>query len=185
VTSFSLEEIMRGTRYHEAGHAVAAYHHGYPITGVTVTDAECIVSYRTPNPGSEFYSWVDLWREACITMAGLLADQRAMFGEMRPESWADFLANAEAELEVVEEGEEWLRGDHSDLLQLLQQMSADPKETKREELYRIVVEDSQQLVSDHWTEIEAVARALEQKSTLEGSGVILIIEQASRKEERT
>jgi hypothetical protein len=34
-------------------------------------------------------------------------------------------------------------------------------------------------------EFEAVARALEQKRTLEGPEVILIIEQASRKEERT
>jgi ATP-dependent Zn protease len=81
---FSLEELMRITRYHEAGHAVAAYHHGYPINGVSVTDAECIINYRTPNPSSVFYGWADLWREACITMAGLLADQRAMWGEMRP-----------------------------------------------------------------------------------------------------
>ena len=81
---FSLEELMRITRYHEAGHAVAAYHHGYPINGVSVTDAECTINYRTPNPSSMFYGWADLWREACITMAGLLADQRAMWGEMRP-----------------------------------------------------------------------------------------------------
>jgi hypothetical protein len=84
VTPFSLEEIMRGTRYHEAGHAIAAYHHGYPITGVRVTDAECITNYRSRYPSPEFGGWAELWREACITMAGLLADQRAMWGEMRP-----------------------------------------------------------------------------------------------------
>ena len=98
--------------------------------------------------------------------------------------WAEFLAEAEAELEVVEEGEDWLRGDHSDLLRLLRQMSADWTGREPEESYQIVVEDSQQLVMDHWTEIEALAHALEQKSTLEGPEVIRIIEQAIRKEER-
>jgi hypothetical protein len=64
-------------------------------------------------------------------------------------------------------------------------MSADSKERKLEELYQIVVDDSRQLITDHWAEIEAVARALEQKSTLEGPDIILVIEQACRKEERT
>jgi hypothetical protein len=38
---------------------------------------------------------------------------------------------------------------------------------------------------DHWTEIEALALALEQKGTLEGPEVIRIIEQASQNEEQT
>jgi hypothetical protein len=112
MTPFSLEEIMRVTRYHEAGHAVAAYHHGYLITGVTVSDEVCKTYFRRPI----FDGWADSWREACVTMAGSLADQCAMWGEMRPVLWAEFLAEAEAELEVVEDGEDWLRGDHSDLL---------------------------------------------------------------------
>lgn len=51
--------------------------------------------------------------------------------------------------------------------------------------YRIVVEDSRRLATDHWIEIEALARALEQKGTLEGPEIISIIEQASRNEEQT
>jgi hypothetical protein len=176
---------MRGTRYHEAGHAVAAYHHGYPITGVTVTDAEWITNYRTPYPSSELGGWAELWREACITLAGLLADQRAMWGEIRPETWVEFLAKAEAQLELVEEGEDWLRGDHSDLLQILRRMSADRVDRELEESYRIVVEDSRRLVTDHWTQIEAVAYALEQKGNLEGLELTSIIEQASRTQECT
>jgi hypothetical protein len=185
VTPLSLEEIMGVTRYHEAGHAVAAYDYGYPITRVTVTDAECIAIHRSMYPSPEVGGWAELWREACITLAGLLADQRAMWGEMRPAPWAEFLAEAEAELEVVEDGEEWLRGDYSNLLELLQQMSADWTGKEPEESYRMVVEDSRQLVMDHWTEIEAVALALEQKGTLEGPEVMRIIEQASLNEEQT
>jgi hypothetical protein len=170
------EEVMRGTRYHEAGHAIAAYYHGYSITRVITTDDEWITYYRrTPGDG-----WADSWREACVIMAGQLADQRACWGEMRPEPWAKFLAEAETELELVGDGEDWLRGDYSDLLQLLRQMGNDPMGDGPEDSYRIVVEDSQQLVSGHWTEIEAVARALEQKSTLDGPEVVLIIERASR-----
>src|SRR5215212_1248219 len=125
MTQFSLEEIMRGTRYHEAGHAVAAYHHGFPITSVSVTDAECITNYRTKYPNSEFRGWADLWREACVTMVGPLADQRAMWGEMRPEPWAEFLAflgDAEMVLEAEVYDDDLPPDDHSTLLQLLQQM---------------------------------------------------------------
>jgi hypothetical protein len=181
MTPFSLEEIMRVTRYHEAGHAVAAYHHGYLITGVTVSDEVCKTYFRRPI----FDGWADSWREACVTMAGSLAAQCAMWGEMRPVLWAEFLAEAEAELEVVEDSEDWLRGDRSDLLQLLRQMSSEGMDMDLEGSYRIVEEDSRQLVTDHWVEIEAVAGALEQKGTLEGPEVIRIIEQASQNEEQT
>jgi len=176
MTSYSWTEIMRGTRYHEAGHAVAAYYHGYAITRVIATDEQWITYYRRP----AFGGWADSWREACIIMAGQLADQRASWGKMRPEPWADFLENAEAALEALDYGEEWMRCDHTDLLQLLRQMGEVQLGTEPAASYRIVVEDSQQLVSDHWTEIEAVARALEQKSTLDGPEVVLIIERASR-----
>jgi hypothetical protein len=177
MTPFSLEEIMRGTRYHQAGHAVAAYHHGYRITGVTVGDEECRTYFGRPI----FDGWADKWREACVTMAGPLADQRALWGEMRPEPWTEFLAEAEEELEVVEDGEEWLRGDHSDLLQLLRRMGEDPTmDTGPEESYRIVLEDSRALVNEFWAEIEAVARALEEKDTLGGPEVVRIIEQTRK-----
>ena len=181
MTPFSLEEIIRGTRYHEAGHAVASYHHGFSLTRVRVTDAECITSYRTKHPNSEFRGWTDLWREACVTMAGPLADQRALWGEMRPEPWTEFLAEAEQELESVEDGEEWLRSDHSDLLQLLRRMGGDPTmDAGPEESYRIVLEDSRALVNEFWAEIEAVARALEEKDTLGGPEVVRSIEQTTK-----
>jgi hypothetical protein len=169
---------MRGTRYHEAGHDVAAYHHGYLITGVTVTDTECVATYRSPYPSPEFGGWGELWREACITMAGLLADQRAMWGEMRPEPCANFLADAkeavesEAELHV----DDLPPDDHSTLLRLLRQMGDGSMGDDPAKYYRLVVESSGQLVSDHWTEIDAVARALEQNAMLDGPEVVRIIE---------
>jgi hypothetical protein len=178
VTPFTLEEIMRGTRYHEAGHAVAVYYHGYLITGVSVSDGTFITNYRA----KALDGWTDQWRVACITMAGMLADQRAMWGEMSPEPWATFLADAEEAVEAEAEfyGDDVPRDDRSVLLHLFGQMADDPVGDDPAESYRIVVEDSRQLVTDHWTEIEAVARALEQKGTLDGPEVTRIIERARR-----
>jgi hypothetical protein len=92
---------MKGARYHEAAHAVAAYHNGYKITGIIATDDEWITNYRGP----VFGGWAESWREACVTMAGQLADQRASWGEMRPQPWAEFLAEAEEEREQQEWGD--------------------------------------------------------------------------------
>ena len=180
MTVFSLEELMRIIRYHEAGHAIAAYHHGCLITRVSVTDAEYITDYRSP----AFGGWVELWGEACITMAGILAEQLAMYGEVSPEEpWADilaFLGDEEEALEAEVYYHDLLDDDHSTLVRLLQQMGNDPMGDDPAEYYRIVVMDSRQLVTDHWTEIDAVARALEQKHTLDGQEVVRIIERTMR-----
>jgi hypothetical protein len=111
-------------------------------------------------------------------MAGMLADQRAMFGEVRPEPWADVLAflGDEEALEAEVYDDDLPPDDHSTLLRLLQQMGDDPVGDDLEESYRIVVEDSRQLVTDHWSEIDAVARALEQNAIIDGPEVVRIIE---------
>ena len=62
-------------------------------------------------------------------------------------------------------------------------MSVDGMDMDLEGSYRIVEEDSRQLVTDHWVEIEAVTGALEQKGALDGPEVMLILEQASRSDE--
>jgi hypothetical protein len=113
-------------------------------------------------------------------MAGLLAEQQAMFGEMRPEPWADFLADAQEALEAEVYDDDLPPDDHSTLLRLLRQMCNDPMGDDPAEYYRIVVEDSRHLVTDHWAEIEAVAHALETKGALDGPEVTLIIERAKR-----
>ncbi len=171
MTPYDWAKLMRGTRYHEAGHAVAAYLHGYEITRVTVTDEEYMTNYRRLALGG----WAESWREACVTMAGQLADQCASWGEMRPRPWAEFLAEAETGLEELVYDEE-MRTDDTDLLLLLREMSADPVGDDLEESYRIVVEETRQLVSEHWTEIEAVACALEEKKILDGPEVVRLIE---------
>lgn len=159
---------IRGTRYHEAGHAV--------------TDQGGRTEYLHPEPDGWANGWADAWREACITMAGPLAGQRAVWGEMRPESWDEFLWEAEERLQLIESGFDWLRGtDHCELLPLLYQMGDDPEMgAEPEESYRIVVEHSGQLVTRLWAEIEAVARALEEYNTLDGTEVVRIIEQTTR-----
>jgi hypothetical protein len=101
---------------------------------------------------------------------------------MRPQSWDEFLWEAEERLQLIESGFDWLRGtDHCELLPLLYQMGDDPEMGAEPEVsYRIVVEHSGQLVTRLWAEIEAVARALEEYGTLDGTEVVRIIEQTIR-----
>jgi len=178
VTPFSLEEYMRGIRYHEAGHAVAAHYHWCELTRVTATYEEARIEYLCSEPGGYF----DSWRRACITMAGPLAGQRASWGEMSREPWDIFLWEAEEDQESVEIGFDELRGsDHIDLLQLLYKMGEDPDfGAGPEESYWIVVRDSRRLVTSQWAAIEAVARALEEHDTLDGPEAVRIINQTSR-----
>ncbi len=159
------------TRYHEAGHAVVAYHFGYTITRVIATDKEWMTNYKCP----VFGDGAEACRQACVIMAGQFAEERANWGEMRPEPWAKFLDDAEMALENFVSDED-LRCDRSDLFQLLQEMCADPVDDDLEEAYRMVVEETRQLVIEHWPEIEAVARALEQKKILDGPEVVRLIE---------
>jgi hypothetical protein len=175
---FSLEEIMRGTRYHEAGHAVAAHYHWYDLTRVIATYEEARIEYLCSEPGGYF----DSWRRACITMAGPLAGQRALCGEMSTEPWDIFLWNAEDDLELVEIGFDPLDGsDDSKLLQWLYKMGEDPDfGAEPEESYWIVVRDCRRLVASQWPAIEAVARALEEHDTLDGPEAVRIINQTSR-----
>jgi hypothetical protein len=114
-------------------------------------------------------------------MAGQLADQRASWGELRPESWEKFREEAEVVRELVEiEGDDEARGDHLDLLEHLEEMASDPGEGSLEDCYREVVENASRLVSEHWPEIEAVASSLEQCGTLSGKGATEIIERVVR-----
>src|SRR5919107_6348410 len=114
---------IRGARYHEAGHAVAAHYHWCELTRVIATYEKARIEYLCSEPGGYF----DSWRRACITMAGPLAGQRALCGEMSTEPWDIFLWNAEDDLELVEIGFDPLDGsDDSKLLQWLYKMGEDP-----------------------------------------------------------
>ena len=154
---------MRGARYHEAGHAVAAYHHGYTITAVVATDEEWGTNWRRPDLGGP----VDAWRDACVTLAGQFADHVAAWGEMRPEPWEEFVGDAETVREMVEYGDEDARDDHLAILEHLEEMASYSGDSL-EACYLEVVEDTRKLVSEHWAEIEAVARALERTGILDG-----------------
>jgi hypothetical protein len=164
-----LEKIMEGARYHEAGHAVAAYYNGFTVTGVTATPEETITNWRCPYPST----WADSWRRACVTMAGQLADQQASWGEIRPESWEEFRQAAEDALEAFDYGDEDALDDHVEILEDLERMSDEPGES-----YRSVVRDARALVSEHWGEIAAVARGLERTGHLDGPEFVRIMEEA-------
>ncbi len=165
-----LEKIMEGARHHEAGHAVAAYYNGFAVTGVAATPEETITNWRGPYPST----WTDSWRRACVTMAGQFADQQASWGEIRPESWEEFRDDAEETLEMIEYGEAE-PDDHTGVLEDLERMSDEPGES-----YRIVVRDARALVSEHWGEIAAVARALERTGHLDGAEFVRIMEGVSK-----
>jgi hypothetical protein len=170
------DEAMRGARYHEAGHAVAAYHHGYTIKGVTVTEEEWRADYRR----SAFGGPSEHRRDACVTLTGQFADMLAGWGEIRPEPWGEFLEGAEVSREEVEAGYDGLPDDHLSVLKSLEALSADPYEKgSLEDLYNEVVADARELVSEHWSEVEAVVRALERNGRLDGADVVKIIESAS------
>ncbi len=172
-------EVMRGARYHEAGHAVAAYRNGYEVTGITATDEDWSTNWRRRVGGG----YADAWREACVTLAGQLADQRAVWGEMRPQTWEEFSAEAEEILEELEaSGEDAAEGVmSSDVVELLDalEVMASSYGDPLDECYRSVVEDTRRLVSDNWGQIGAVARALEQTGTLDGAEVVRVIEGAA------
>lgn len=170
----SWEKIMRGARYHEAGHAVVAYFNGYEITGITVTDEEWITNFRRPFTSGS----ADAWRKACTTLAGWFADTRIGWGAVRPQTWREFLKDALYGRREAEYGDEGLLGDQTDLLEELEEMACYDGITPRE-CYQQVVEDTRRLVSEHWAEIEALARALEQNGHLDGPEAVRIIEQTS------
>jgi hypothetical protein len=164
---------MKGARYHEAAHAVAAYYHGWSVIRVIATQEEWRTDYQRP----AFGGWSESWRSACVTLAGWFADQRASWGDIRPEPWAEFLCSAMEERQLRDEGEEWLYGDHGQLLDELEEMAAYPHAGTLEECYREVVEDTRELVSGHWRKIEAVADALERSGVLGGPEVVRVIEE--------
>ena len=170
---------MRGARYHEAGHAVAAHHHGYTINSITATDEEWYTYWSRDHYGGP----TDAWREACVTLAGQFADDVAYWEEMRPEPWEEFLGEAEAVRELVEYGDEDMRDDHLYLLEHLEEMV--PYSSWGDSLeacYRQVVEDARQLLTEYWSEVEAVARALEPTGTLDGAGFLRAVQEGARRE---
>jgi hypothetical protein len=173
------KKSMKGARYHEAGHAVAAYHHGYTIKSVTATADEWCTNWSRPAFGGR----ADAWRNACVTLAGQLADHVAAWREMRPEPWEVFLADAEVVRELVEEGEEDARDDHLALLEILEEMVAYYSwGDNLEACYRTVVEDTRGLLSEYWSEVEAVARALEPTGTLDGAAFERVVQEGAARE---
>jgi hypothetical protein len=73
--------------------------------------------------------------------------------------------------ELVEDGDEDARDDHLWLLEILEEMVAYHSwGDTLEACYRQVVEDTRRLLSEYWSEVEAVARALEPTGTLDGAG---------------
>lgn len=173
------EKSMKEARYHEAGHAVAAHHNGYTIKSVTATADEWCTNWSRPAFGGP----ADAWRDACVTLSGQLADHVAAWGEMRPEPWEEFMGVAEEVRELEEEGDEYARDDHLELLEVLEEMVAYSSwGDTLEACYYEVVQDTRRLLSEYWSEVEAVARALELTGTLDGAAFMRAIQEGVTRE---
>jgi hypothetical protein len=102
---------------------------------------------------------------------------------MRPEPWEEFLGEAEAARELVEAGDEDERGDHLALLEHLEEMASYSSwGDSLEECYLVVVKDTRWLLSEYWSEVEAVARALEPTGTLDAAAFLRAVQDGAARE---
>jgi hypothetical protein len=143
---------------------------------VTATDEVQLALYRCPLPRTH----ADFWREACIILSGKFAEHMALWGEVRPQPWEEFLSDAELIREDPGAYEDLGNCDDVQLLEALEGMYATQYLGKYdlEGLYDQTVEEVRVMVSEDWSEIEAVASALESTGHLDGPEVEEIIEGA-------
>lgn len=140
---------------------------GFSLQYVSADESYCAAK----GPVSSGYA--DHWRSAMYTLAGRFAEQLEIWGEIRPDSWEVFWADAQIEAE-----DEFVRGDTFDLMEDLYGMG-DP-----EEEYTVVVSDTEETVRELWPEITAVGEILVERGRLEGDEVARIFERAREPQER-
>jgi hypothetical protein len=167
-------EIDRmASRYREAGHAVIAYReHWYTIKSVTATDEVQLALYGSPFPST----FADFWREASIILSGKFAEHIAVWGEVLPQPWEEFLSDVEPIREDEGLYDDMANIDDMQLLEAVEGMYATQLgKDDLEDLYDNLVEETRVMVSEDWSEIEAVACALESTGYLDGPEVVKII----------
>jgi hypothetical protein len=81
----------------------------------------------------------------------------------------------------VEAGDEDARDDHLALLEHLEDLSTSWRKSL-EVCYREVVKDTRELLSDYWSEVEAVARALEPTGTLDAATFLRAVQEGAARE---
>lgn len=178
---FNREEIRADICYHEAAHAVFAYHARLPIRRVFVTEeleAIC-VTYRLPKPYP---------RQGVELAAVYLAGEHALWrrrGQPRPRvTFDDFAVGAEVEAKGFADGLDAYAGDYAGALELVQLAANDPGNPWGgiEGCYEAACRIAASNVVRWWDEISAVAERLREVGCLEGDECIALIEGAARGE---
>jgi len=173
------EQIRGGLCYHEAAHAVFAYHVRLPILHVVVTEeleAICVTS-RLPKPYP--HQGIEL---AAIYLAGEHALWKQCGQEVPHMPFNEFVVVAGTEAEDLANGLDGHAGDHAGALELVQVAANNPAsgwggiEGCYEEAYRIAASK----VGLWWDEITVVAEELREISNLDGTECAALIEEVAR-----
>jgi hypothetical protein len=173
-------EVLRGRCYHEAAHAIFAYHDEVEIDEVWASDERGGCSlYR-----AELYKRYEPWGYARFCLAGAYATYIAETLEHpKPEQLS--LSQLREDAQKVPEGDAW------QALVTLEHYArtADCPFGSIEDAHTALVEDLRVQVEDHWDELEAIAFELwarywesgKKLGRLGGGEVVRIIE-STRKE---
>lgn len=173
------EQIRADLCYHEAAHAVFAYHTRLPIRHVVVTEemeAICLTS-RLPKPYP--HQGVEL---AAMYLAGEHALWKRCCQRILHMPFNEFAVLAGTEAEDLADGLDGHAGDHAGALELVQLAANNPVnawggiEGCYEEACRIAVAK----VGLWWDEITVVAERLREIGYLDGTGCAALIEEVAR-----
>lgn len=154
------------TAYHEAGHAVAAWHFGYPLEGVSIVPGEDfggISQSQTPtfhmNPDYDDAPEIEeaIRNQVVICYAGRAAQQ--LFS---PRSWRHY--HGQGDLETSVEIASYLV----------------PPE-QQEALHAQLLQEARTLTKELWGAVEKVAEVLLVEKTLSGEQTTRLIEEATGK----
>jgi hypothetical protein len=173
-----IEEMRVDTCYHEAAHAVFAYHARLPIRQVYVTeelDAMCVSGvpvYPTPWQAMD---------QAVGAFTGVIADYRRRGWQWSPIPFDEFVSE-EASYEELSE----LEGTECDELQALKMLRIAASAGYYGDLeacYTMAVASAARDVELWWPEIVAVAERLRETGRLDGEACVVPIESADYGEE--
>ena len=173
------EQIRGGLCYHEAAHAVFAYHARLPIRHVVVTEeleAICVTS-RLPKPYP--HQGIEL---ATLYLGGEHALWKRCGQEIPHVPFDEFVVVAETEAEDLANGPDGHAGDHAGALELVRLAANNAASAWGgiESCYQEACRIAASKVELWWDEITVVAGRLREISYLDGTRCAALIEEVAR-----